>query len=175
MKKILFFGYGANRNKNKISQITGENPGDGIGAILEGHRLAFQTLKQIPPPVNKFLEKVWGLHFKAYTIRKGKGIITGVIWQLSEDGFSKIKEWEFIGLWRELVEIKVRTTDDISLTVLTEKAPESHPITEFIDGLLYNEFSFKDLEDFNRMEDEKYYTEKMLDKIRQNLQIITSK
>ena len=49
MAKILFFGYGANKDVNRLKEILGKYPEDGQGAILENYNLAVQNLSQIPP------------------------------------------------------------------------------------------------------------------------------
>jgi len=172
MNKILFFGYGANRSKSKINQIIGGEPGSGMGAIIEGYRLAYQSLDQIPEPAKTNLQKTWGNDFKAYTLKEGEGVVGGVLWEISEEDFQKIKEWEYIGVWRELIEVDIKTSDGKRIHVLTEKAPGIHPISGYTDGLLYSEYEFLDLKQKEKVQISKYYNDRQIQEIRENLAAI---
>ena len=168
MSKILFFGYGANRSRSKMVQIIG-NKLSGQGAIIEGYRLAYQSLDQIPEPAKTVLLKIWGHQFKSYTLKEGKGVVSGVLWEISDENFQKIKEWEFIGVWRELIEVDVRTSDGKKLHAFTEKAPEIHPISGYADGLLYNEYEFLNLVEKQKEQISNYYNDKQIQEVRDNL------
>ena len=167
MDKKLFFGYGANRNRSKIKQVIGRDPGEGVGAILEGFSLYLQDLDQIPERVRADLQKIFGGSFKAYTIVKGKGFVMGVIWALTDEDLEKIKEWEYVGEWREIIEVTVKSEDFYTVKVLTEKSMDSFPAINKVDGLYYNELELKELE-VNKEEDE-FYTKKQLEEIRKLL------
>lgn len=169
---LLFFGYGAYRSKSKMTQVIGYEP-EGLGAILEDHILAIQTLSQISQPAQDLLKSAWGEDFKAYTLKKGKGLVHGIVWNIKEEDFVKIKEWEFIGTWREIVEVEVRTAEDIRLKVFTEKVFEVSPISKAVDGLLYNEFILTDQHEKQKAESIEYYTQEQLKKIREDLKHIT--
>ncbi len=45
---MLFFGYGAYRSKAKMAQVIGYEPETEVGGIVEGYRLAYQVLSQLP-------------------------------------------------------------------------------------------------------------------------------
>lgn len=109
------------------------------GAVLENAYLAYQVLDQIPQPPRDILERVWGRNFKCYTARTGEGQIAGVVWELDEEDLKTLKEWEFIGEWRELVQVKVKASDGQELTAYTEKAPDTAPVKETVDGLNYED------------------------------------
>ena len=175
MKRILFFGYGANRDGNKIAQITGEDLRESVGAVLEGYKLAYQTLDQVPQPARDVLKDTWGNTFRAYTLRKGEGVTQGVIWPVSEEGLKKIEEWEFIGSWRELIKVRVRTFDNTELTVYTEKIPEDTPTVGFIDGLRYDEFIFKNLQEKRIVDENQYYTQNQINQVRKALEELQEK
>lgn len=172
MNKILYFGYGAYRSKSRISQVTGDDPGEGVGGILEGYRLAYQTLSEIPSPAKEALNKVWGPDFKAYTAVKGNGVISGILWNVTDEGFQVIKEWEFIGVWREIIELEVKTSDGMVIKAFTDKAFDSHPVSGYVDGLMYNEFNFRNQGEIEKLKEEKYYTDEKLEEIRQSLATI---
>ena len=141
MAKLQFFGYGAYRSREKVTQIIGRDPGPGIGAILEGFSLYIQTLKQIPNPPRDLLREVYGSTFQAYTLRNEAGEVQGMLWEIEPEEFNKIKQWEFIGIWRELVKVTIKTSDNLTLKVFTEKSPDIHPVAERADGLNYKEFN----------------------------------
>jgi hypothetical protein len=164
-KKIIFFGYGANRNRQKISQIIGYDPGEGVGAVLENYILCIQLLIQVPEPIRKFLTQVYGPEFKSYTIRKGEGLVSGTIWELTEEDIGKIHQWEFIGSWREMVNIAVTTSRLTQIQAITEKAPDQQDYEEVVDGLLYDEFRFIDLPQTRAKQTRQYYTQKQIGEI----------
>ena len=134
---ILFFGYGANRSNERLKDIFGKELEGGYGTVLEGYVLAVQVLEQIPSQAKDILQKVWGQDFKSYTIKPGKGIVAGVVWELDNNQLEVLKEWEFIGIWRELIQVTVTTFDQKTLNVMTEKSPDESSITEIVDGLNY--------------------------------------
>jgi len=91
MAKILFFGYGANKDVNRLKEILGKYPEGGQGAILENYNLAVQNLSQIPPLAQQILKRVWGNNFQAYTICRGNGFVEGRVWLIEEEDLEKIK------------------------------------------------------------------------------------
>jgi hypothetical protein len=168
--KILFFGYGSNRSKQKIREALQRDPGQGIGAILHGFTLNVQSLNQIPPEVQKFFQQIYGNDFKAYTIKEGKGIIAGVIWQITNEDLEKLKKWEFVGPYREIIEVEVTTTYDEVVKAYTEKSLDSCPTTFVVDGLTYDVFAFakQGAPDPNTQQ---YYTQEKISEIRKWLKL----
>jgi len=55
----------------------------------------------------------------------------------TEKYFETIREWEFIGIWREFIQVQVKLFDGKVITAMTEKIPDDHPINENVDGLDY--------------------------------------
>jgi hypothetical protein len=173
MDTILFFGYGTYRDREKIKRIIGRDPGEGEDAILEGYDLLIQTLDQIPSMARKVLEKVWGEKFRAYTIRKGNGIIIGKIWKLDKTDIDKIKDWEFMNgseQWRELATVTIKSKSGETFSVVTEKALDSQYTKETVNGLEYVDNLNMDLENmvFWKKNDE-YRTEEIA-RIRREIQ-----
>ncbi|HVF68942.1 MAG TPA: hypothetical protein VNA13_00070 [Xanthomonadales bacterium] len=164
MDKQLFFGYGANRNRSKITQIIGKDPGEGVGAILESYSLHLQKLDQIPDPAQSDLKDIFGNGFSAYTIRPGKGFVAGIVWSVTEEELKKIKEWEYVGNWRDILEVTVKSEDFYTVKVLTEKVMDIYPVSERVDGIIYSELEFTELKK-GKQKDE-YYTKVQLEKIR---------
>jgi len=97
MAKVIFFGYGANKDYYRLREILGKDLKGGESAMLEGFSLATQSLKNISEPPRRILNKVWGDSFHAYTIKRGSGIVAGKAWVLEEEDLEKIKQWEFVG------------------------------------------------------------------------------
>lgn len=139
MAEIVFFGYGANKDIYRLTEILGKEPEGGDGALLSGFNLATQDLEQIPEKPKNLLEKIWGEKFQAYTLTRGQGFVQGRIWKLSADDLEKIKEWEFVGKggWRELITVEVVNSDGKKIVALTEKSSDSYQISEIVDGLNY--------------------------------------
>jgi hypothetical protein len=141
MAKILFFGYGVFSNTERLRQILGREPEGGESAIIGGYDLGVQKLESIPGRAKKILESVYGKTFRAYTLKKGHGLVQGKLWLLTEEDFKKIKEWSFVNEsedpWREVVETYATTSKGEKVPVLTEKILESQRIDEFVEGLNY--------------------------------------
>jgi hypothetical protein len=137
MNTINFFGYGLLRDRSIIKEIIGRDPGTGRPAIIRGYELVYQVLSQIPEKVRQKLEQAWGSNFKAYTLRRGAGIVTGVIWEITDQELEKIKAWEFVGMWREAVNDTVTTSDGEQISIAIIKAPDEQLFEEKINGLQY--------------------------------------
>lgn len=174
MAKILFFGYGANRSRDRMLRILGKEPINGRGAILEGYALAIEPLDLVPDGPHKILEQVWGKNFRSYTLKKGEGIVSGRVWELNDEDL-KLAEWEFIGIWRELIHITVKLSNNKNVEAITEKIINTDPITEVVDGLNYiDNLNTEKKEGENDPEDDEY---KILEikKIRAELEKIANK
>jgi hypothetical protein len=137
MGKILYFGYGAYRSRNKVLRILGKEPVGGYGALLDGYQLAIEPLELVPEGLPKqILERIFGKSFRSYTIKKGEGLVAGVIWEF-DDHDLKLAEAEFIGTWRELVNIEVMLANKQKVKAITDKIIKSDQLTEIADGLNY--------------------------------------
>jgi len=171
MAKVKFFGYGANRNKKRLQDIFGHEPDGGISAILSNSILAVQTLDQIPEEPRRILEKVWGEKFRSYTVKDGKGEVVGTIWEIDENDLRELERWEYIGDWRELKEVTVKTADGTEVRALTDRAPEGSLTKETVDGLNYEDNLNKNgMKPNTDGEDEK--DEFRLDKLRKELGLL---
>jgi hypothetical protein len=168
MTPIYFFGYGANRSKTRLRDILGHDPLGGKSAILSNSTLAIQTLDQIPDEPRQVLEKVWGEKFRSYTVKDGKGEVVGVVWQLDEHDLDLLKKWEYIGEWRQLAEVKVKTADGKEVKALTDRAPEGSLTKEVVDGLNYEDNLNKEGMKPETQEDDEYRI-KELRKVREEL------
>lgn len=166
MDPVFFFGYGAYRNREKIRQVIGRNSQLEFGAILEGYQLCFQSITHIPQKPQEILRYLYGESFKAYTVQKGEGIVAGVVYKIEQEDLENIRKWEFVGLWREIIAVSVRTAGEKTIQVLTEKAMNDTVISETVDGLCYDEFQFT-----QRKEKQKeFYTKEQLTYIRRQIQ-----
>ena len=161
----LFFGYGANRNRGKLAQVLGHDPGEELGGIVEGYKLCYQNFELIPEKVAEIIGDVYGHEYKTYTLQKGTGLVSGVLFELDVEDFDKIKEWEFVGSWREFVEVEVKLANGHHITAFTEKAIEGSEITEVVDGLLYDEFVHTKREHVDP-EAEQFYSQKQISLIK---------
>lgn len=182
MDKILFFGYGANRDKKRIEDIlkaSGLEGKDltvegGYGARVDGMLLAIQNLAQIPEEVQKPLSEVWGTNFRAYTLKPGDGQVAGVLWGFNDKQYEALKKWERDGVWRKFIEVEITTTDQHKLKAFTDKALDDSKIIETVDGLNYeSNLNIEGMKAPNFENDE--YRIKELETIRQKLAQITPK
>lgn len=134
---IYFFGYGSYRDPQKLIKLLGKMPVLYSGSIIEGFSLNYQNLIQIPEKVNKILNNVWGQNFKSYTIHPQNGIVSGVVWKITKEDLSIIKEWEFDGIWREFIKVKTKCANGEIIEALTDKAINSNQNMGTYDGLNY--------------------------------------
>lgn len=165
-EKVFFFGYGAYRNKSKLAQVLGHAVSEGVGAILEGHVLVYQTIDQLPESLQEFFRNTYGNNFKAYTIRKGNGVISGMIWEINKQDLETLKKWEFVPEWREIVEVNVKSSGEKMVTAYSEKAQDDQPFHEITDGVEYEEFENKVIPKVDAAQKE-YYTKQQIENIKQ--------
>lgn len=137
---INFFGYGAYRNQERLEQVLGHEISGGVGAQLTGYQLAYQLLNDIPEPPREILRSVWGEGFRAYTLKSNPdGLVVGRLWQILTKDIPAIKEWEFDGQWRELIQVSVKASDGSEFTAYTDKALDKFMIHGNADGLNYQD------------------------------------
>lgn len=163
-----FFGYGLLSDRGVVETIIGRDPGPGKTAIVEGFQLVIQTLSQIPDPAKSKLESAWRTKdFRAYTLRSGSSIVSGVIWEISEEDLRKIKAWEFVGTWREALTATAKTSEGQIISVEIVKAPDNQPFDETVNGLRYET-------DLNRKpvvsEESREKDQELLESVRRQLQ-----
>lgn len=159
---IYYFGYGANRERARIREVLGKEPQGGYGAVLEGFDLGYQILDQIPQKPQEVLRNAWGDRFKCYTLRRGKGLAVGVIWEMDQADLEIMKKWEFIGLWREIVQLSVKTFSGETIKAITEKAIDDKRVFGFVDGLNYeNNLNLDGIKTKLAMRDEEYRKEEI--------------
>jgi hypothetical protein len=166
MFESLFFGYGANRSKSKIVSILGHEPGKFVGAVLLHFNLGVQKLSDIPEAAQRIMKEVYGNDFKAYSLTPGEGVVIGTLWQISDEDLAKIKEWEMDGLWREIIEVEVMSSGGKIVKAFTEKSKDEFGISEVIDGIIYSEFDFERKEKIPNAEEDAYYTQEQIEKIK---------
>jgi hypothetical protein len=134
---VLYFGYGANYTKDRLQLILGHEPRFVNHGLLFNHQLVRQKFTSLPVEAQKVIEPVWGSDFEAYTIIAGKGVIKGAVWELNPEELEKVEEWEFIGSWREWLKIRIITSDQNIMEVITDKVSHLFPGMPKVDGLDY--------------------------------------
>lgn len=137
MSKVYYFGYGANRISERIREVVGQHVKDGQSAIVENCVLGIQGLSCIPETPKKILGSIWGANFRSYSIKTGVGIVAGVLWEINSDDLDKIRQWEMVPEWKEIISITVKTSKGVSMIALTDKVADDSRFDEFVDGLNY--------------------------------------
>jgi hypothetical protein len=150
MKKVLYFGYGANRAPEMMSWITGRGDFEGKPAILEGWNLCIQRLDQIPKvavptstgprPLQEHLREKWGNDFETYVIRPGRGKVTGTLWTIELKDRELIRNWERVGFWYKEIKVKVKTENGEDIEVITECLGDNQSVDREVDGSNYDPF-----------------------------------
>jgi len=135
---VYFFGYGAYRSKQCIEDVLGTTLADGRGAVVHEYALCYQILSQIPDPPRELLKKIWGDAFRCYTIRPfPKALVAGVVWELTPYQLHHMKEWEYDGIWKKIIQIPVTLCNGDTMNAWTDVILETIPIHEAVDGLYY--------------------------------------
>lgn len=148
--KVLYFGYGANRDPRMIAAITGRPAAEltGSPAVLEGYSLAVQRLEQVPDTVvqsapvplsPRGMLKDWGEDFTTYVIHPSKdGKVSGTIWELTTEERELIRDWELVDFgWYKDCEGRAKTEDGKEVPVITEMLGAGQQIDHEVDGLHY--------------------------------------
>lgn len=149
--KVLYFGFGANRDPRMIGWVTGRDPNSlrGYHATLEGYGLAVQRLAQIPAVVwpvdspvkspREILQEEWGPAFRSYVIYpKPEGKVSGIIWELTPEERDRMADWELVEPgWQEDIEVKVKRIDGEEFSARTERMGAGQRFEHEVDGFHY--------------------------------------
>lgn len=150
-KKVLYFGYGANRDARMIAAILGK-PAEqlaGRPAVLQDYQLGIQGLDQIPDTIminapepispRQILRNVWGDGFESYVIEYRPGSkVTGTIWELTPEERERVRDWELLDYgWYEDCEGKAIAEDGSEIDVITEKTRNNQVLGREVDGMDY--------------------------------------
>ncbi|MBS3168639.1 gamma-glutamylcyclotransferase [Candidatus Woesearchaeota archaeon] len=121
MVKILYFGYGANKNIDMIEAIIGRKP-KGTPAKLKDYELCIQVWNEIPRKIKSILfECGWDDKFQTYCIRSKKGKeVWGTLWELTQAERDLIGHWEMHGIWFKPINVEVETFDGKNFQAETE-------------------------------------------------------
>ncbi len=101
-KTVLYFGFGANSQREMIRAITGSAPRHGERAFLRGYKLVVQELTDVPSKGKVspqfILRKSWGEKFQSYQIAPGtsRERVYGTLWEMSEKSWLAIQRWELV-------------------------------------------------------------------------------
>lgn len=150
-EKVLYFGYGANRDAKMIAAITGKAESELVGkpATLEGYSLYVQKLDQVPDVLSptapykitprQILRGGWGGVFESYVIKPdAEGQVTGTLWELTPLERERVRDWELLDFgWYHDVEGRVKLGDGTEIDVFTEALDDSQEIDREVDGKNY--------------------------------------
>ncbi len=149
--KVLYFGYGANRDARMIAAILGKPAEQLVGrpAVLQDYQLGVQTLEQIPDTVmpnapepkspRQILRNVWGEGFESYVIEYHPGCkVSGTVWELTPEERERVRDWELFDYgWYEDCEGKAISEDGSEIDVITEKTRNDQVLDREVDGMDY--------------------------------------
>ena len=137
---INYFGAGANRDQNRLAMVLGHEAMGGRGVLLKDFSFGYQLLNEIPEPAKEILQEAWGDDFRCYSVKKQvKASVVGRLWTLSEEDVEKMKEWEFVGTWKDWIEIKVCLDNGEVFKAYTEIIKDKYPLHGMADGLYYRD------------------------------------
>ncbi len=161
--KILYFGYGANSQREMITAITGNRNLVGQSGILKGFKLCVQRMDQIPDSVfpgspasvspKQIIKDNWPDSFETYIIKPAGEAdqVTGVIWELTPLERELVRDWELVDFgWYKDIEGKAVTQDGKEIDIQTEGLREDQHIDREVDGKNYKPF-LNPLGDFQKV------------------------
>lgn len=152
-QKILYFGYGANSQREMMEAITGNKNLVGQPGVLRGFKLCVQKMNQVPESVKKILKESWPDSFETYVIKLGNETdeVVGTIWQLTPLERELVRDWELVDFgWYKDMKGKAITSDGKEVEIQTEGLKEGQETDREINGSNYEPFLNR-LEDFQRV------------------------
>lgn len=173
--KVLYFGYGANSQREMMEAITGNKNLVGRQGFLKGFILCVQRLDQIPNTVfpgspvpvspRTNLEDSWPANFESYIIKAGsrENKVAGTIWELTPQERELVRDWELVDFgW--YVDIKATATmqNGQEISVETEGLRDNQEVDRTVEGQNYRPFLMPS-EDFLRIAEKsrKEYSERV--------------
>jgi hypothetical protein len=117
IRRVYFFGYGAEREADAIHAITGRKPRVVGPAILKDYELRVQSLEEAHDRLRPIFKNAWGESFRSYVVvPEAGGTVKGTLYKVSLHDRHLIDEWELTELgWCE--KIFIRVTLESSLKV----------------------------------------------------------
>ena len=159
----MYFGYGANSQREMMEAITGNANLVGREAILKGFKLCVQRRDQVPDVIfpsspvqispKKIIEENWGKKFETYMIKSGQETdeVIGTIWELSLLERELVRDWELIELgWYKDAKGEAVLKDGKKIEIETYVLGDNQEIDRIVDGKEYNSFLSRP-EDFLRV------------------------
>jgi len=153
-QKVLYFGYGANREPRMMAAITGDQNLKGTPAVLEGYTLCIQRLDQVPESPRQILRHSGQPEtFESYVaIRDKKGKIFGTVWELTPQQRELVRRWELVGDWQKEGKGKATLKNGKKNDVVTEVLGEGQKIDREVRTESYNPW-LNSPDDFQRTTD----------------------
>lgn len=174
--KVLYFGYGANSQREMMEAITGNKNLVGKPGILRGFKLCVQRMDQIPDSVfpnspapvspKQIIKENWPDSFETYMIKPADVTdeVMGTIWELTPQERELVRDWELVDFgWYKDMKGRAETLDGQTVNVQTEGFREGQEVDREIDGEDYKPF-LNPLTDFQRVAEKsrKEYLERMV-------------
>lgn len=101
IRKVYFFGYGADCEPDLIRAVTGHTPKIIGPAMLNDYELRIQELDEITQagdnPPRQILHNAWGGRFRSYVIvPKGGASVRGMLYRISLHDRHLVDKWELV-------------------------------------------------------------------------------
>ncbi len=109
-RRVYYFGYGANSQRDMVRAITGTDPEEIGRAVAYNYGMGVQTLSDIPTNPRTILRHGWGDGFKSYVMtRRFLHRTYGTLWLISQQARKRIDHWELSDLgWYDRAFVTVR-------------------------------------------------------------------
>lgn len=151
--KILYFGYGANSQREMMESITGNKNLAGQHGVLKRFKLCIQKMNQVPDSPKKILEESWSDSFETYIIKPGEKMdeVAGTIWELTPLERELVRDWELVDFgWYKDIKGRAVTKDGQEVDIQTEGFREGQEVDREVNGKDYPPFLNR-VEDFQRV------------------------
>lgn len=114
LRRVYFFGYGADSEPDLVRAVTGRKPRVVGKAVLHNHSLRIQTISEVKSSganPQAILNRAWGEHFRSYVIMPQMGArVSGTLYRISLHDRHLIDSWELVELgWydKAFVEVEI--------------------------------------------------------------------
>jgi hypothetical protein len=147
--KIMYFGYGANRDLKAMETTVGSDKLVGRPAVLKGYSLCVQRMDQVPDTIfetspvpispRALLKETWPDDFESYTIKPDpQGEVSGMVWELTPEEMAFVEDLEMYALgWFIGIKAEATMKDGTRIPVQTEGLREGQEVDRVVDGINY--------------------------------------
>jgi len=139
--RVLYFGYGANRDASMMAAILDRPASELVGhpLVLDNYALVVQRLDQIPESASTILRGSWDDDFVSYAaVRQEGSKLSGIAWELTQDELDRMNDWELTEFgWFSVNREAVTGPAGNSIEIVIQEIIDQ-PYDHIVDGATYD-------------------------------------